>query len=517
MIRLNSSDGRVDLLNADHVSNAIEPDDRFFDEKAEGRDIVGNLDKSEDPIRVYLLQMADIPLLTPAEEAVMAHRIQGCRRHLYRLFFGTDTVIKAVTGYLRAVVQRRRRIDRTLDLSVTDLDGKRRFADLIAVHLPTLENMLIANRRDFSRAMRQSLAPRKRLEAWNNLAARRRRAIRLIEELHFRVPLIQPLIKCLQGKSERMTQLLLEIRQLELRQHVRMTAPLRLAHRQRLAHLRGQLRRLMRSTRETPTSLGRRISRIAGCRSRYESLKSSFSASNLRLVVSIAKRYRNRGLSFLDLIQEGNTGLMRAVDRFEMNKGCKFSTYATWWIRQAITHAIADHGRTIRVPVHMLDILNRLRCTNHRLAGRHGMEPTLEEIAKEVDLPVEEVAGALRIDTRPLSLDQPVGDQGENVFSDLIEDRRQNDFLNQMNQASLRSRLNEVLQALTEREREILRLRYGLDGTDVCTLEEIGRRFSVTRERVRQIEAKAVRKLKHPVRSRLLSAFLDYSTESKLH
>jgi RNA polymerase primary sigma factor len=265
----------------------------------------------------------------------------------------------------------------------------------------------------------------------------------------------------------------------------------------------------MRATLESPSTLRRRLAKTERLQKDYDSAKRLLSAGNLRLVVSIAKRYRNRGLSFLDLIQEGNTGLMRAVDKFECARGYKFSTYATWWIRQAITRAIADQSRTIRVPVHMIETMSRVRSVSRNLVQQRGCEPSVEETARAAGLSIDETSCVLQMSRQPLSLDQPVGDHDDSYFGEFLEDHREEDPLYDMNQDLLRNRIADVLAALNYREREIIRLRYGLADGYTYTLEEVGRIFSVTRERVRQIEAKAVRKLQHPIRSRQLSGFLD--------
>jgi RNA polymerase primary sigma factor len=275
------------------------------------------------------------------------------------------------------------------------------------------------------------------------------------------------------------------------------------------ARLRKELKGLMLKVLESPASLRRRIDLMRRQFRDYEQAKRELSGGNLRLVVSIAKKYRNRGLSFLDLIQEGNTGLMRAVDKYEYRRGFKFSTYATWWIRQAITRAIADQARTIRIPVHMIDVLSRLRNVSKRLLQELGREPTTEETARAADVSIEETQRVLSIGKQPVSLDRPVGESEDSSFGEFIEDSGSVSPMTSAAQCMLRERIDGLLKTLTYREREIIRLRYGLGDGYTYTLEEVGRIFKVTRERVRQIEAKAVRKLQNPVRSKQLEGFLE--------
>ncbi|MEJ7594194.1 MAG: RNA polymerase sigma factor RpoD [Planctomycetaceae bacterium] len=265
----------------------------------------------------------------------------------------------------------------------------------------------------------------------------------------------------------------------------------------------------MELTKETPQSMAAQMLTIQQRHAEYDKAMRDLSGGNLRLVVSIAKKYRNRGMTFLDLIQEGNTGLMRAVDKYEYRRGYKFSTYATWWIRQAITRAIADQARTIRVPVHMIETMTRLRAASRTLLQDNGREPTVEEMAELAGVPMEEARRVMRISRQPISLDKPIGESDDSAFGDFLEDRSTDSPVSNAASEMLKDKIDTVLKTLTYREREIIKLRYGLGDGYTYTLEEVGRIFKVTRERVRQIEAKAVRKLQHPVRSRQLQGFLE--------
>ena len=370
----------------------------------------------------------------------------------------------------------------------------------IVPNIQTLRHLLLRNHADFYTAINKSLSKETRHEAWKRLVRRRNKAVRLIEEMNLRTNRLQPMFEKLEAISARM--------QL-LKGRIEVARETGFVDGQPIETLREELRYLMKITYESPATLLRRVQNADNYRKQYDVAKRELSAGNLRLVVSIAKKYRNRGLSFLDLIQEGNTGLMRAVDKFEYARGFKFSTYATWWIRQAITRAIADQSRTIRVPVHMIDTMSKVRQVVRDLVQELGREPTVEETAERAKLSIDDARVVIKMSRQPLSLDQPVGDHEDSYFGEFLEDYRDDDPLYETNQESLKQHIQDAMQTLNYREREILKLRYGLADGYAYTLEEVGRIFQVTRERVRQIESKAVRKLQHPGRSKALTSFVD--------
>jgi RNA polymerase primary sigma factor len=492
-------DSREESFENDAFENeASSFDDEAFDEMGDV-DHTGTDDQIDDPIRIYLMQMGDIPLLSRQEEVAVAKRIEISRRHFRYCMLANDYVLKAAVRLLEDIRDNKLRLDRTIEVSVINIREKNRLLKVLGPNLCTLHHLLEMNRRDYAVAINRKQPRDRRHAAWHQILARRVKAVRLVEEMDLRTQRLQPALEKLKQISERMQ---------SIRTHLAL--PCRNEDEKALAlELRKELHRLMQLTLESPATLVRRLARVNELAHAYESGKRELSAGNLRLVVSIAKRYRNRGLSFLDLIQEGNTGLMRAVDKFEYKRGFKFSTYATWWIRQAISRAIADQSRTIRVPVHMIDCMSKVRNAARKLFQENGVEPSIEETAKMAGLTTDETNAVMRMSRHPVSLDQSVGEHDETYFGEFLEDHREEDPLMEINHSSLKSRIAQVLESLDYREREILRLRYGLADGYTYTLEDVGKVFSITRERVRQIENKALRALQHPTRARHLASFVE--------
>jgi RNA polymerase primary sigma factor len=504
-----SADEAVDLADKEDV---VDDEDELLDDAVAEVDpeaelkaddlLVASEDNeswSDDPVRMYLTQMGEIPLLTRKEEIALAKEIEITRARFRRKLLECDYVIQAAVKVLRRVHIGELPFDRTVQVSVTDRLEKDQILGRFPHNLRTLEILLKRNRRDYHVAASKSSKSNERREAWRRLGRRRLRSVRLVEELGLRTQRIEAMIRALEDFSRRVDDLK---RQIEAHRAGKGPADDR-------ANMVAEFRNILRVTQETPTSLRRRVNYLKVVYTQYQRAKRGLSEGNLRLVVSIAKKYRNRGLSFLDLIQEGNAGLMRAVDKFEYRRGFKFCTYATWWIRQAITRAVADQSRTIRIPVHMVETMSKVRNVSRQLLQELGREPTIEETARAAGTAVDEARRVMAMSRYPISLDRPVGNSEDSHFGDLLPDAGAESPATGAAQEMLRGRINKVLKTLSYREREIIKLRYGLGDGYSYTLEEVGHIFKVTRERIRQIEAKAVRKLQQPSRSQELAGFLD--------
>ncbi|MCC9641491.1 sigma-70 family RNA polymerase sigma factor [Rhodopirellula sp. JC740] len=486
-------------MAADTIGVDEETPEQALANEAASQSLSADLPKaSEDPIRMYLSQMAEIPLLSREEEIALAKKIEITRKQYRRALLETDYALRATVDTLHRVHSGELPFDRTIKVSLTEQLTKEQISQRMPHNLRTLNDLIAKNKADFDILVRRSASPRLKAEVRKQFLRRRRKCLELVEELSLRSRRVTPLLHQLEKISGRMT--FIRERLAELGNDA--------MSRDEAADLRQELRELMLVTQESPTSLRNRMTKVRRHFDQYEATKRELSAGNLRLVVSIAKKYRNRGLSFLDLIQEGNTGLMRAVDKYEYRRGFKFSTYATWWIRQAITRAIADQARTIRIPVHMIDVLSKLRQAQKRLTQTLRREPTYEDISEATGVPLEEVRRVMDIGRHPVSLDRPVGEGEDSSFGEFVQDSETDNPVRIAASGMLRNKIDELLKTLTFREREIIRLRYGLVDGYSYTLEECGRIFKVTRERVRQIEAKAVAKMQSPSRAERLSSYL---------
>jgi RNA polymerase primary sigma factor len=457
--------------------------------------------RSGDLINVYFIEMGRVPRVPPRATLELARRIERTRRQYYHALLANDYVLQAAIDLLEAAYEGRARLDQVVELSVVDQSERQRLIKVLRANLGTLRSLLQRNRQDFAAAINKRRPKKQRRGDWRRLVLRRGRAARLILESGFRMQLLRPVFEKLNTLSHHMDQLQSEL-----------AAPCGCSRQRtgrRGAELRRELRGLMRLTRESPATLCRRIRRTTTLCGEYDAAKHQLLVGNLRLVVSIAKRFCNRGLSFLDLIQEGNAGLLRAADKFESRRGCKFSTYATYWIRQTIQRALAEHGRTVRLPAHVLEAVSRVHRAHRRLVQQHGGKPSVEQAAAATGMSIRETTRILRIHSEPLSLDRCVGTDGDNFVGDFLRDGREDDPLLRMDQELLKARVAELLLGLDHRSREVLRLRFGLDDGCTYTLEEVSKVVSLTRERVRQIEKEAIAALRQPRCANRLSGFLD--------
>jgi RNA polymerase primary sigma factor len=451
----------------------------------------------DDALGLYLRQMGAIPLLTRQEELRLAVRLETARRRYRRAALMNWRSLLRTASTFEDVEAGRLAVDPTIDVVTTLGLSREKILKRMPHNVRTLRNLVDVAETDFRSLLRagNGAVARLRKEIWRKL----RKAIALVEELSPRVDLLDRWTDELAQLSRQMEGLAQQI-----------DTPVRsAADRARRTKLVKELRDLMLQVKATPEEL-RRLVQVQKCRrATYQAARRELAEGNLRLVVSIAKRYRSRGLPFSDLIQEGNRGLMRAVDKYEHRLGFKFGTYATWWIRQGITRALADHARTVRVPCHQVGTLAAIERVRGELSVSQGREPTVEEIAAVVGVTPEETQSLRVVARHPVSLHEPLGGDGERALEDFLDDPDATNPGKEVDQHLLRDRISEVLRSLTPREREVIELRFGLRDGQPRTLEEVARTYGITRERIRQIEARGLLKLRQPVRSRRLAEFAD--------
>jgi len=486
-------------LNEEEAARELQlKEDELLEKQLAGAEAARRID---DPIRMYLTQMGQIPLLTRTLEISLARKIEITRMGFRRKLLQCDYCARNSLDLLQQVQEGSLSFDRTIKTSPAENLVKAVIKKRLPMNCNTVDKLLKINQNLFKKTLKNQ-GDKLDKAGLKQIHRNKRKIATLLEELSLRISKLQPMGKKLHGISLKMHQL----------EQIIAESVNRDITSEDIEAIKQELAGLQELVNETPKQLDKRLRSMDSVFAQYEHTKRELSSANLRLVVSIAKKYRNRGLSFLDLIQEGNTGLMRAVDKYEYRRGYKFSTYATWWIRQAITRAIADHARTIRIPVHMIETMSRLRMASKTLLQKLGREATVEEIAEEAKMSVEETRRVLKISKHPISLDRPIGESEDSYFGDFIEDDDIDSPVASAAQGMLKERIDIVLKTLSYREREIIKLRYGIGDGYTYTLEEVGRIFKVTRERVRQVEAKAIRKLQHPVRARKLEGFLDHKT-----
>ena len=477
----------------------------------------GTIDKTDDPVRMYLREMGTVPLLTREGEVEIAKRIERGKLSVIKSISRTPTAasniiqmgvnLKAGTQSLRELVvfqEEELTEERIVEYARSVLEKitfVKRSRSNLKKRETKLKTVLRRDKKKYRRArwkaLRAKVSLSKAIREVDLTENVRRRMIDKIKKSFGIIKRKQREIDKLQQRLNPKT------KRARLKEDDRKVAS------KRLRQVRAELREFAAELEETPEELRSILNIIVKGEMRAEQAKKDLVEANLRLVVSIAKKYTNRGLQFLDLIQEGNIGLMKAVDKFEYRRGYKFSTYATWWIRQAITRAIADQARTIRIPVHMIETINKLIRTSRALVQELGREPTSEEIAKRMDIPASKVRKVLKIAQEPISLETPIGEEEDSHLGDFIEDRQVVSPSDAVINLNLKEQTASVLKSLTPREERVIKMRFGVGDGSEHTLEEVGQNFAVTRERIRQIEAKALRKLRHPSRSRKLKAFLE--------
>jgi RNA polymerase primary sigma factor len=482
----------VDIIDASEVDR-YKDGKKDTDDEEEEKD--QKLDILDDPVRMYLKQMGQVPLLTREQEVEISKRIEAAELMVKKFINRFGFTFAAHLDLAQKLIEGRERFDRVI------LDKKIESRERYMKALPRLCGQLEragAETCAFYRKLADTRGAGKEGVLRSEFQKAHNTLMRIFPRFYFKQKVTEEFVQLADDHIRLLNNLQNDIRRLE---HSPNAA--------KLAEQKTRLRELEYRLWLKPTDFAKQYYELKDWLKKALRAKTEMVEANLRLVISIAKKYTNRGLSFLDLIQEGNMGLMKAVEKFEYRRGYKFSTYATWWIRQAITRSIADQARTIRIPVHMIETINKLMRVQKQLVQEYGREPTPEEVAEEIQLPVERVRAVLKMAQQPISLQSPVGDSEDTNFGDFIEDKGAENPSDMTAIVMLREKIKDVLDTLTERERQVLEQRFGLVDGYSRTLEEVGRQFRVTRERIRQIEAKALRKMRHPTRIRQLEGFLE--------
>jgi RNA polymerase primary sigma factor len=483
--------------------------DRQKERKKEAKELEGLPKRAEgssdDPVRMYLKEMGSVPLLSREEEVEISKRIEKAQAQIEKIIMRFRYSTREAISIAHYLLTTKERFDKIIaEKEIPDktkyLAKLPKLCKLLKVEDTFLENFLIT-------IQTENLRRDDRIKKNEEIEKCRIRAQAYLRRFHFRYNIIEDFGEVIQSSYDRFLKLEQEIQELTPRAEKNKFATIKLK-----AAKRKLYKRELAAGRNL-SEFKKDVRMLQRWMDKSQEAKREMVESNLRLVISIAKKYTNRGLSFLDLIQEGNMGLMKAVEKFEYRRGYKFSTYATWWIRQAVTRAIADQARTIRIPVHMIETINKVLRGAKKLMMETGREPTPEELAKELSMSPERIREIYKIAQHPISLQAEVGDSGESQFGDFLEDTAIESPAEATGYAILKDKMNEVLSTLTDRERTVLIERFGLMDGKPKTLEEVGLRFKVTRERVRQIEAKALRKMRHPTRAKQLQAFLDLLEE----